>query len=89
MIASVILTIARLKDPRAEVKVTEPDEAEGIWFFDIHMSTYSLVIDWQPGHGFGVSRLLPGEEADLHHIIPCETIDTFKHALIRIMGLLD
>jgi hypothetical protein len=70
--------------PDCRVKLDPPDNPEGPWFLDIESHGHSLVVEWRPNRGFGVtagSKVTYGEG-------PHEVYPDLESAIRRIISLL-
>ncbi|WP_159396706.1 helix-turn-helix domain-containing protein [Sorangium cellulosum] len=71
--------------PNAEISLDPPSEAGGAWWLDVRMDGRSVVVEWRPRVGFGVSSTPSdgyGEGQD-------ELYDTTEGALARIVEVLE
>lgn len=68
----------------AETALDSPENGNGSWFLDVDLNAYSLIIEWHPQKGFGItsnSEIEYGEGVD-------EVYDNLAEVEKRILGLL-
>src|ERR1043165_962764 len=41
--------------PKAECSIDAAETATGSWFLDVSLGDYSLVVEWNPRHGVGIT----------------------------------
>lgn len=41
--------------PAAVTRIDRPQKDTGIWFLDVELDGHQVIVQWQPGRGFGVS----------------------------------
>ena len=68
----------------AEIVLDPPESEKGSWFLDVDLNNYSLIIEWHPQKGFGItsnSEVEYGEGID-------EVYETSTEAEKRVLELL-
>ena len=79
-----LCAMIRARLPEAEIAIDEPESAAGTWWADVAHSGQRAVVEWRPGHGFGVSGTggVYGEGPDAVAV-------TTGNALDRVLRILD
>lgn len=71
--------------PRAEVSIDPPAKPMGTWWLDARIDNHSVVVEWRPRTGFGVSST----PAEGYGEGPDELFDNIDDALARIVDVLE
>lgn len=82
----------KAKFPEARTKIDRPYKADGVWFLDIRLNGYLVIVQWQEGKDFGVSTVLTPDQSEIKVSYGegvDETWETEEVVLNRISTILD
>lgn len=70
--------------PLATTVIDKPETPSGSWWLDISLNGHSLVVEWRPNHGFGISTT----SSDDYGSGPDEIFTTVEDAFKRVVDVL-
>src|SRR5438105_620806 len=83
-----VAELVRAEHPKAQLEIDQPTNPLGVWHLDATNGEHSVVVEWQPRHGFGVSATGGPNGLDGYGDGAHEHYDDLEQAAARAVTLL-